>query len=80
MLFRSERLGLSLCAVPSLNGTVVSFYLEGGWKHGKGLRKISREMRAGKECRKTERWDLTKLVYKLKLTTRTCRNLYISEQ
>ena len=36
-------------------------------------------MGAGKECGKTERWDLTKLVYKLKLTTRACRNLYISE-
>ena len=53
--------------MPSFNGTVVSFYLEGGRKHGKGLRKISREMRAGKECGKTEQWDLTKLVYKLKL-------------
>ena len=38
------------------------------WKGiGKGLRRISREMGAGKECGKTERWDLTKLVYKLKL-------------
>ena len=26
---RCERLGLSLCAVPSFNGTVVSFDLEG---------------------------------------------------
>ena len=33
-----------------------------------------------KERGKTERWDLTKLVYKLKLTTKACRNLYISEQ
>ena len=66
--------------MPSFNRTVVSFDLEGGWKHGKGLRRISREMRAGKECGKTERWDLTKLVYKLKLTTRACRKIYISEQ
>ena len=58
----------------------MSFNLEGGRKHGKGLRRISREMRAGKECGKTERWDLTKLVYKLKLNTRACHNLYISEQ
>ena len=58
----------------------MSFDLEGGRKHGKGLRRISREMGAGKECGKTEQWDLTKLVYKLKLTTRACRNLYISEQ
>ena len=66
--------------MPSFNGTVVSFDLEGDRKRGKGLRRISREMRAGKECGKTERWDLTKLVYKLKLTTRACLNLYIPEQ
>ena len=66
--------------MPSFNGTVVSFDLEGGRKHGKGFRRISREMRVGKECGKTERWDLTKLVYKLKLSTRACRNLYIPEQ
>ena len=53
--------------MPSFNGTVVSFDLEGDRKCGKGLRRISREMGAGKECGKTERWDLTKLVYKLKL-------------
>ena len=46
----------------------------------RGLRRISREMGVGKECGKTERWDFTKLVYKLKLTTKACRNLYISEQ
>ena len=33
----------------------------------KGLRKISRGIGAGKECGKTERWDLTNLVYKLQL-------------
>ena len=66
--------------MPLFNGTVVPFDLEGDRKCGKGLRRISREMGAGKECGKTERWDLTKLVYKLKLTTRACRNLYISEQ
>ena len=43
-----------VCAVPSFNGTVVSFDLEGGRKHGKELRRISREMGAGKECGKTE--------------------------
>ena len=64
----------------SFNGTVVSFDLEGDRKRGKELRRISREMGVGKECGKTERWDLTKLVYKLKLTTKACRNLYISEQ
>ena len=53
--------------MPSLNGTVVSFYLGGGRKHGKGLRRISRGMGVGKECRKTETIGLTKLVYKLKL-------------
>ena len=58
----------------------MSFDLEGDRKSGKGLRRISREMGAGNECGKTEQWDLTKLVYKLKLTTRACRNLYISEQ
>ena len=46
----------------------------------KDLEGFSRGMGAGKECGKTERWDLTKLVYKLKLTTKACRNLYISEQ
>ena len=66
--------------MPSFNGTVVSFDLEGGRKRGNGLRRISRGMGAGKECGKTERWDLTKLVYKLKLTTKACRNLYISEK
>ena len=45
----------------------MSFYLEGGRKHRKGLRRISRVMRAGKECGKTETIGLTKLVYKLKL-------------
>ena len=52
---RVERLGLSLWAVPSLDGTVVTFYLGGGREHGKGLRRISREVRVRKECRKTER-------------------------
>ena len=33
---RCERLGLSLCAVPSFNGTVVSFDLEGNRKLRKG--------------------------------------------
>ena len=39
---------------PRFNGTVVSFYLEGGRNHGEGLRKILREMRSGKECGKME--------------------------
>ena len=52
---------------PRLTEQFVSFYLEGGQKHGKRLRRISREMRAGKECGKTETIGLTKLVYKLKL-------------
>ena len=46
----------------------MSFDLEGDRKHGKGLRRISRVMGAGKECGKMERWDLTKLVYKLELS------------
>ena len=33
-----------------------------------------------KGMRKDGTMGLTKLVYKLKLTTRACRNLYISEQ
>ena len=53
--------------MPSLNGTVVSFYLEGASETQKGLRRISREMRVGKECGKMETIELTKLVYKLKL-------------
>ena len=48
---------------PRLTEQFVSFYLEGGWEHGKGLRRTSREMRAGR----TETIGLTKLVYKLKL-------------
>ena len=39
---------------PRLTERFVSFYLGGGRKHGEGLRRISREMRAGKECGKTE--------------------------
>ena len=42
----------------------MSFYLGGGQKHGKGLRRGSREMRVGKECGETETIGLTKLVYK----------------
>ena len=52
---------------PRLTEQFVSFYLEGGRKHRKGLRRVSREMRAGKECGKAETMGLTKLVYKLKL-------------
>ena len=40
------------------------------WKgvgNTEGIRRISREMRVGKECEKTETIGLTKLVYKLKL-------------
>ena len=47
--------------MPSLNGRVVSFYLERGRNHGEGLRKILREMRSGKECRKTEMIGLTQV-------------------
>ena len=47
--------------MPSLNRTVVSFYLGGGRKHLEGLRKISREMRIGKECGKTETIGLTQV-------------------
>ena len=65
---------------PRLTERFVSFYLGGGRKHGEGLRRISREMRAGKECGRRNDGILTKLVYKLKLTTRACRNLYILEQ
>ena len=39
----------------------MSFYLEGGRKHGEGLRKISREMRIGKECRKMGTLGLTQV-------------------
>ena len=31
--------------------------IDGGRKHGKGLREGSRGIGAGKECGKTERWD-----------------------
>ena len=34
---RGERLGLSLCAVPSFNRTVVSFYLKGVGSTGRVL-------------------------------------------
>ena len=49
--------------MPSLNGTVVSFYLEGGRKHGKDFERD--ESRKG--MRKDGTMGLTKLVYKLKL-------------
>ena len=47
--------------MPSLIRTVVSFYLGGGRKHGEGLRKVLREMRIGKECRRTETIELTQV-------------------
>ena len=40
-----------MCAL-ALMEKVVSFYLGGGWKHGEGLREISREVRIGKGVRK----------------------------
>ena len=52
---------------PRLTERFVSFYLEGGREYGKGLGRILREMRARKECGKTETIGLTILVYKLKL-------------
>ena len=55
---RCERLGLSLCAEPSFNGTVVSFDLEGDREVRKGTLEGFRDG-SWKECGKTERWDLT---------------------
>ena len=52
VLCRCERLGLSLCAVPSLNGTVCLSIWKGR-DHGKGLGKGYRG-RGRKECGKTE--------------------------
>ena len=52
---------------PRLSEQLYLSYLEGGRKHGKGLRRVSREMRVRKECGETETIGLTKLVYKLKL-------------
>ena len=51
-LRRCERLGLSLCAVPSLNGTVCLSIWK-GQDHGKGLGK-GYGGRGRKECGKTE--------------------------
>ena len=39
----------------------MSFNLGGGWKDREGLRKISREMRIGKECGKTGTLGLTQV-------------------
>ena len=52
ILRRCERLGLSLCAVPSLNGTVCLSIWKGR-DHGKGLGK-GYGGRGRKECGKTE--------------------------
>ena len=53
----------------------------------KGVRSMERDLERFRERKEPERnaerrkrWDLNKLVYKLKLTTKACRNLYISEQ
>ena len=68
-LRRCERLGLSLCAVPSLNGTVCVFLFggSGSWKRlrkglrrqrTEGVRKDGINMERWSECGKTE-WDQT---------------------
>ena len=65
VLHRCERLGLSLCAVPSLNGTVCVFLFGGsgsrrGLKKGlrrqrtEGVRKDGINMERWSECGKTE--------------------------